>query len=190
MICPHSELKLFMLLLGSKAPTRHVEQHDFFFGIAHSLKELVPLIKNFWPEAGEKIHIDGWREVNAVEGYRVSVQLRKEPIAPSTMKLFFINLGGYQKNKFEEQHYVLLTVKPNRAEAFSEAKDTLFFKTNHFAGANSHLDDKYGVDVDELYEIDDVLMPAQKEKYQIVLTPDTSLEEDLINLGYLKLAAL
>jgi len=179
-----------MLLLGSKAPARHVEQHDFFFGIAHSLKELVPHIKKFWPEAGEKIHIDGWREVNAVEGYRVSVQLREEPVVPSMMKLFFINLGGYQKNKFEEQHYVLLTVKPNRAEAFSEAKDTLFFKTNHFAGANSHLDDKYGVDVDDLYEIDDILVSSQKEKYQIILTPDTSVEEDPINLGYLKLSTL
>jgi hypothetical protein len=35
-------VKLFMLLLGSKAPGRHVEQHDFFFGIAASLRELVP----------------------------------------------------------------------------------------------------------------------------------------------------
>jgi hypothetical protein len=184
------KLKLYMLLLGSKAPGRHVEQHDFFFGIAHSLKELVPDIKNFWPEAGEKIHIDGWREVNFVDGYRVAICSRSEAMSPPTMKLFFINLGGYQENKFEEQHYVVLTAKPDRITAFSEAKETLFFRQNHFNGANSHIDDKYGVDVDDLYEIDDILAPAQKEKFQIMLTPENPITSDKIHLGYLKLANL
>lgn len=178
-----------MILLGSKAPGRHVEQHDFFFGIAASLADLVPDIKNFWPEAGEKVHIDGWREVTAVGGYKVTIALRGEA-ASTTPKLFFINLGGYQENKFEEQHHVILTVKPDRASAFSEAKETIFYKTNHFAGANSHIDDRYGLDVDELYEIDEVLMPSQKEKYQIVITPNPSAGHDKIHLGYLKLTSL
>ena len=65
------ELKLFMVLSGSKAPGRHVEQHDFFFGIAFSLGNLAPDFKIFWPEAGDKIHIDAWREVNVVEGHQV-----------------------------------------------------------------------------------------------------------------------
>jgi hypothetical protein len=65
-----TELKLYMLLLGSKAPGRHVEQHDFFFGVAHSLKELVPAIKSFWHGTGSSLHIDGWREVTNVDGYR------------------------------------------------------------------------------------------------------------------------
>ncbi len=180
-----------MLLLGSKAPGRHVEQHDFFFGIAKSLKELVPEIKEFWPEAGDKIHIDGWREVNVVEGYQVKVTLHNNATRSNTSKkLFFINLGGYQENKFEEQHYVMLTVKDDRASAFKEAKDTLFFKSNHFEGASSHIDDKYGIDVDELYEIEDMLSPAQKKTYQIELIPSASLEEDQIHLGYFKLSNL
>ena len=62
-----------MLLLGSRAPGRHVEQHDFFFGIAIQLKDLIPEIKKFWPEAGNNIHVDAWREVNAVDGYQVRV---------------------------------------------------------------------------------------------------------------------
>ena len=183
-------LKLYMILLGSKAPGRHVEQHDFFFGIASSLKALVPDIKAFWPEAGEKVHIDAWREVNVVDGYQVSIHPRHDATPESPMKLFFINLGGYQENKFEEQHYTVLTVKPDRTAAFNEAKHTLFFKTNHFKGANSHIDDKYGVDVDDLYEIDEILAPSQKDKYKIVLTPANTVVEDKINLGYFKLANL
>ncbi len=166
------ELKLFMTLLGSKAPGRHIEQHDFFFGIANSLKELVPEIENFWSEAVGSIHIDGWREVTCVDGYHVKISLKDHKQKSSNnKKLFFINLGGYQEKKFEEQHYVVLTVKDSKASAFKDAKDTLFFKNNHFENANSHIDDKYGIEVDELYEIEDILSPFQKEKYQIELIP-------------------
>ncbi|MEO5979332.1 MAG: DUF1543 domain-containing protein [Chryseolinea sp.] len=186
-----NDLKLFMLLLGSKAPGRHVEQHDFLFGIAARLKDLVPDIKAFWPEAGDKVHVDGWREVNVVEGHRVKIVSKgSNAIAPTSKKLFFINLGGYQENKFEEQHYTILTVKENRAAAFREAKDTLFYKRNHFTGAESHIDDKYGIDVDDLYEIEEILIPSQKERYKIELVPAEGVKEDIIHLGYFKLSSL
>jgi hypothetical protein len=186
------QLKLFMILLGSKAPGRHVEQHDFFFGIANSLYELIPEINAFWPEAEGKIHIDGWREVNAVEGYRVTIIPNDgSGTTPETkQKLFFINLGGYQPNRFEEQHYVLLTVKDDRAAALRESKETFFYQNNYFNDATSHVDDKYGIDVDDLYQIEDVLTPAQKQKFQIALAPELGITEDELHLGYYKLNSL
>jgi hypothetical protein len=179
-------LKLYMLLLGSKAPGRHVEQHDFFFGIANSLKDLVPDIKAFWPETGGKIHIDGWRELRYIDGYRITVHLRDEIVEELPLKLFFINLGGYQENKFEEQHYTVLTVKSDRAAAFRDAKNTSFFKTQ----MDSHIDDKYGVDVDDLYEIDELLPPSHKNRYKVVLTKTDIPLDDKIHLGYVKLTNL
>ncbi|UOE46719.1 DUF1543 domain-containing protein [Mucilaginibacter sp. SMC90] len=181
-------LKLFMLMLGCKPPGRHVEQHDVFFGIAPSLRDLVPEIQAFWPEP-EKIHIDAWREVSTVDGYAVKIAQRGNNI-PQDNKLFFINLGGYQPDKFEEQHYVVLTVQNDFASASKNAKETFFFKHNHFAGANSHIDDKYGVDVDDIYNVEDILNPAQTEKYQIELIPNADLPEDKITLGYFKLSNL
>jgi len=183
------ELKLYMILLGCVPPGRHTEQHDVFFGIAASLNQLVPEIKAFWPEP-ERIHIDAWREVKVVEGYQVKIIERGEASAKPNNKLFFINLGGYLKNRFEEQHYVVLTVKPDRASALKEAKQTFFFQHNHFEKAVSHIDDKYGIDVDDLYQIEDILSPAQKQQYQIELIPAGDLTEDLIHLGYLKLSQL
>jgi hypothetical protein len=179
--------KLFMVLLGSKAPGRHVEQHDFFFGIGAALRDLVPDIKAFWPEAGNQIHIDAWREVTVVDGHRVTIVPKDNTTSPSRKRLFFINLGGYQQNKFEEQHYTVLTVKEDKASAFKEAKNTLFFKHNHIKGASSHIDDKYGIDVDDLYEIDEMLSPQQKGLYQLELIPTTQEHEDTIHLGYFKL---
>src|SRR5690606_17771283 len=97
--------------------------HDYFFGIGHSLKELVPEMRAFWREAGASLHLDGWREVTAVDGYRVSVissESAREEVA--SKRLFFINLGGYQEGRFEEQHYTVLTAKESKDQAFREAK--------------------------------------------------------------------
>ncbi|MDB6137846.1 MAG: hypothetical protein JWO94_918, partial [Verrucomicrobiaceae bacterium] len=177
------ELKLYMILLGSKAPGRHVEQHDYFFGIGRSLKELVPAMKAFWREAGTSLHLDGWREVTAVEGHRVKIVLQStDPLPPEEKRLFFINLGGYQEGRFQEQHYTVLTVKENRDLAFKEAKSTLFFKEKTFKGpgsfgASAHIDDRYGIDVDDLYEIKDILTPSQKELYRIELVPSDDLAD-------------
>ena len=52
------------------------------------------------------------------------------------------------------------------------------------------MDDKYGIDVDDLYQIEDILSPTQKELYEIVLTPAEGLPEDELHLGYFKLALL
>jgi len=184
--------KLFMIMLGATPPGRHIEQHDIFFGIGTSLKDLAADMKAFWPEP-ERIHIDVWREVTVVENYRVVIVPKDQPENPNAVKkkLFFINLGGYQENKFEEQHYVLLTVKDDRAAAFNEAKATFFYKNNSFGKAgSSHIDDKFGVDVDDLYEIDDVLAPALKEKYRVELYASEGEPENELHLGYVKMSTL
>ncbi|RZJ85890.1 MAG: DUF1543 domain-containing protein [Chryseobacterium sp.] len=180
--------KLYLVLLGSKAPKRNVEQHDYFFGIANSLKDLVPQMKAFWPEAGATLHVDGWREVNNVDGYGVRVVLKDDAaeLAPGP-QLFFINLGGYLSGKLVEQHHIVLSVKDDRAMAIQDSKKTIFYKTNSIKGANSHIDEKYGVDVDDIYRIDEILDPALKAKYAIEITPGTDLPEDQIELGYFKM---
>lgn len=186
-------LKLYMLLLGSKAPGRHVEQHDFFFGIASSLKALVPDIKTFWRGTAGNLHIDGWREVNMVDGYSIKVKLKEEATAPSQNKLFFINLGGYMAGRLEEQHYVILSVKADRTRAIQDAKKAAFFKTNTIAsvkGANAHIDDKYGIDVDDIYNIEEMLPALHKDIYHIEIIPGSDLPEDEVHLGYFRLDRL
>lgn len=176
-----------MILLGSKAPNRNVEQHDYFFGIAGSLKELVPAMRAFWPEAGNSLHVDGWREVNSVDGHQVAIVLKHQAATPSAKRLFFINLGGYQSGRLEEQHYTVLSIHEERSLAVQHAKKTIFFKSNTLKGAGSHIDEKYGIDVDDVYKIEDILAPEFKEQYQISITEAPDLPEDTIHLGYFKL---
>lgn len=177
-----------MLLLGCKPPGRFTEQHDIFFGIAGSLNELVPAIIAAWPEA-PKIHIDAWREVTEVDGHRIKIVSKESNLAQNE-KLFFLNLGGYKPNEFEEFHYKMLSVAADKGTAIAQAKASAFYKHTGFEGATSHIDDKYGVDVDDLYEIEDILLPSLKEKYSIAITPGGANKEDAWHLGYTKLSSL
>jgi hypothetical protein len=181
------KLKLFMVLLGANPKGRNVEQHDYFFGIAATLKELVPALRSAWPEAGNSLHIDGWREVTMVDDHQVAVIPKTAQNLPSVKRLFFINLGGYQSGKLEEQHYTLLTVQDDRIPAVKESMRTIFYKTNSSKGAHSHIDEKFGVDVDDVYRIEDVLAQEWKDKYHLDMTPGIDLPEDEIHLGYFKL---
>lgn len=180
---------LFMVMLGATPPGRLTEQHDIFFGIGNSLTELVPAMKTFWPEAEGSIHIDAWRKVTQVDGFDIEVVLREKNL-PNAEQLFFINLGGYKQNEFEEYHYKVLTVAPNKAEAIKKAKATSFYKHCGFKGAASHIDDKYGVDVDDIYEIEDILSSTFKEKFKLKITKTTSNQQDGLEIGYLKMAKL
>ena len=114
--------KLFMILLGCTPPGRNIEQHDIFFGIGNSIKELIPEIIAFWPEAKGKIHIDAWREVTVVNGHTVKVLSSHE--SSSSSKLFFINLGGYKQEEFEEFHYKMIVAANDKAEAIQQSKQT------------------------------------------------------------------
>lgn len=178
-----------MVMLGCTPPGRRTEQHDVFFGIATHLKELVPEMKAFWPEAKGRIHIDAWRTISAIDGYKIEICSRLENTS-HLEKLFFINLGGYKENEFEEYHYKVLTVAKNKSEAIKKAKQTTFYKHCGFKGATSHIDDKYGVDIDDIYDIEDILAPQYKEQYSLKITKSSNLASDLVEIGYLKIDKL
>ncbi|GAB3202440.1 hypothetical protein ABID22_003867 [Pontibacter aydingkolensis] len=184
--------KLFMLMLGGKPPGRNTEQHDMFFGIGETIKDLVPAIKAFWPEAKANLHIDAWREVNHIPGYEISVVPRAaaDETEDITIKLFFINLGGYKPGEFDELHYKMLVVAKSMGEASTVARKSAFYKHTGFKGAASHIDDKYGVDVDDLQLVKDMLPEAVKQEYSLLLTPTDEVTEDEIHLGYFQLHKL
>lgn len=178
--------KLYLLILGCTPPGRHTEQHDVFFGIGSSLKELLPAMHLFW-NIPTRLHIDSWREVNVADSHHIEVVPRHEASA-QTHKLFFLNLGGYKPGDPEEYHYKMLVVAGSTAEAIKKAKASAFYRHTGFQGAESHIDDKYGVDVDDVHEIDDVLDPHSREKFGLKITPIANAVEDAWHVGYLKIS--
>lgn len=187
-------LKLFMLLLGCTPLGRHTEQHDVFFGIASKLSDLIPDMKAFWPEAQDKLHVDGWREVTHVGNYHIAVVAKAEAVT-NPEQLYFLNLGGYKPGEMEEFHYKILSVNKDIGEAIRDSKKTTFYKHTTFADATSpdatsHVDDKYGVDVDDAVPVKDILPAHMRERYQLKITAVEHAMEDELHLGYFQLHKL
>ena len=176
-------------MIGCRPKGRFTEQHDIFFGIGSSLADLVPEMRRFWPESKGRFHIDVWREVTQVDGYNIQICNNSE-VFPKEEHLFFINLGGYKPGEFDEFHYKMIVAAKSVAEATKKAKATWFYKEVGFKGATSHIDDKFGIDVDDIFNINDILAESYKSQYQLKLTASKETKEDELHIGYLKLEKL
>ncbi|WP_350557880.1 DUF1543 domain-containing protein [Psychrobacter sp. CAL346-MNA-CIBAN-0220] len=197
--------ELFMIKIGGRPKGRLIEQHDMFFGVGDRIGDFVEAINTHWPEVKNTWHLDAYRQVTRVGNYRIQWQLtssRKENEVEENdhnLKLFFINLGGYLTGEFEEFHHKLLIVALTQADAIKQAKQSDFYKQYSFKDKNTpfnaaaHIDDKQQVDIDEIYDVNDLLMGGR-----LLITPLSSNEleseekipEDHAYIGYLSLKKL
>ena len=69
-------------------------------------------------------------------------------------------------------------VAKTKAEAIKKAKQTTFYKHCGFKGATSHIDDKYGIDVDDIHNIEDILSDKFKSQYRLKITKNNATSED------------
>ena len=177
-------MKLFYVILGATPKGRNIEQHDVFFGIAERFEDLIPEMKKFWSDA--RIHVDCYQEVRFADGFEVKViEKNSEKLSE---QLFFINLGGYKLGHFEEFHEQHLMVGKSLSDVIKRVKQTDFYKTMGFANAVSHIDDKHGVDIDDIYNVNDLLSEISKEKYSIILEKsEAENQENVMKIGYLKI---
>ena len=98
---------------------------------------------------------------------------------------------GYKEGDFEEYHYKVVTVAKSKAEAIKKAKKTTFFKHCGFTDSGeTHIDDKYGIDVDDIHKIEDILAVQYKSKYQLKITITNTFSTDEKHIGYLALTKL
>lgn len=190
---------LFMLQLGGRPKGRLIEQHDIFFGVANQVSELVDDINHHWPEVKNKWHIDSYRAITKVGNHTVKlIESNNQTANDNVLKLFFINLGGYQQGSFEEFHHKLLIVAATQADAIKQAKQSTFYKEFTFKdkdspfNAASHIDDKFEVDIDDIYNVNDLI-----SNVQILIEPTIHNSHELANadedkeyVGYLSIKNL
>ena len=191
-------LTLFMVQLGGRPKGRLIEQHDIFFGVANEVRELIDDINQHWPEVKNKWHIDSYRAISKVDNYAIKlVESSSEVECGSDLKLFFINLGGYQRGSFEEFHCKLLIVAATQADAIKQAKQSQFYKQFTYEdkdspfNAASHIDDKFEVDIDDIYNVNDLI-----SNVRLLIEPMANDSHKLVNaddkeyVGYLSIKNL
>lgn len=136
---------LYVVMLGGKHPKAKIEVHDVVFVQAEQLADAYPTLRQQWFGSPQGLHIDSWLAVDGVEDYKVSFS--HQAPAAGELRLFFINLGGYQPGCFGEEHRYLLVVAPDKVSAKQRGKQLIA------AGWDKPHTDNL-LDVDDCLEID------------------------------------
>lgn len=111
-----------MVLVGGHTPTSNLEVHDMRFVVGDTIKDTYETLQNEWWGAPDTLHIDVWGAVTQIDGYNIS--LSPEPYKGAE-KLYFINLGGYMADLFDEAHKNMLVVETSLPHARARAKDSV-----------------------------------------------------------------
>ena len=99
--------QLFMIHLGGKASGALIEVHDVQFIIAEKIEDCEEVLRKHWYGLDLKLHIDSYKVINQIEGYKVSIIDEKIPQAEN---VFFTHIGAYKSDLMEELHYFNLLV--------------------------------------------------------------------------------
>ena len=115
-------MQLFLVYLGGTAPGANIELHDIRFVAAPKIEQAYSLLRQQWFGTVKGLHIDSYMQVKHIDGYAVS--LRETP-QQNSLKLYFVNYGGYYPDKIAEQHDFMLCVASSMPEAKAIAKQRL-----------------------------------------------------------------
>jgi hypothetical protein len=130
---------LFLVVLGGRSASSHIELHDVRFVAGRSIEDTLPELRRQWFGRREGLHLDSFMAVRAVDGY--AVRLGREPSAPGPERLWFVNLGAYRPDSLAELHHFGLVVASSAVAAKAAAK------RQWLQGAlQQHKDDLWAVD--------------------------------------------
>jgi hypothetical protein len=129
---------LYAVYLGGRISGCRIEQHDIRFVVGDSIDDTLPALREQWIGLKSGLHLDAYMEVREVDGYEVS--LSREP-STDPERLFFVNCGGYDPERFMELHDAGLFVTVDDAEAKARAKEVLLVSSR-----SQHKDDLFDVD--------------------------------------------
>ena len=161
-------MKLFSVFLGGRADKCNTELHDVVFTLGEKIEDTYTDLLRKWFGVPDRLHIDSWVNLSIVEGYKISISKEKKK---SDEKLYFVNLGAYEKNRFEELHESKFMVDVNKINVKKRAKELL-------------LVGKEQVHLDDLYDVDDCIEINKVSDFYIVLKKSTKSQNLKFNNGY------
>ncbi len=148
--------QLYMFYVGGRAGRSNIEVHDVQFAAVAQVEEAYPALRQAWFGDADSLHLDGYLRVRWVGGFAVS--LGASPCS-SGLRLYFINMGGYQPEQLAELHAFGLFVAADEAAAKAMARTQLL--------AGTRLRHK-----DDLMEVDDCLALREVDGLYVQLHAD------------------
>ena len=175
---------LFLVVLGGRTATSHIELHDVRWVVGTSIEDTIPTLRQQWFGLQRGLHIDSYKAIEHVDGYAIELITRRgdcteqQQTSATAMndQLWFINLGGYDRDSLQELHQFGLVVAPSKQAAKARAR-------RRWLGSalQVHKDDLHTLD--RLGTVDDCLPIFNVEDWQIHLKaepdkPETELKPD------------
>ncbi len=111
-------MKLFMFYVGGDCGNSNIELHDIRFSTGEKAEDCYDDLRKQWWGNPKSLHLDCWGAVEQADGYDLT--LSKEP-SDNPLKLFFLNMGGYDGKAFEELHKNILLVDETPHKAIVRA---------------------------------------------------------------------
>ena len=169
----NSDVKLFAVFLGGRAPKCNTELHDVVFVVGTSLEDTYEQLLHKWFGTPIGLHVDSWFEVTIIDGYKITLNPSpRESTATAEMKgLYFINLGAYKNGEFGEVHANTFLVAENDKEMVRRAKSYL-------------LTGMKAVHTDDIYDLDDFIRISTVNGYGVELSPTEETVPFEPNNGY------
>jgi hypothetical protein len=143
-------MKLFAIYIGGEFAGANIEVHDMRFVVALSIRETYDQLRRQWWGVPRSLHIDCWAEIDHADGFDVS--LRPEPYA-GIERLYYVNLGGYDRADFSEKHRNMFVV----AESVGQAKTRALRSVRDWDAP--HRDDLY--EAEQAFALNDTVGDAR-----------------------------
>ncbi len=170
-------LSLFIVVLGGRHLQSNIEIHDVRWVIGKSIEDTFPDLKKQWFGRERGLHIDSYKRVKYIDGYEIVISKCNKNKLIDTQKenesLWFINLGGYNPNKMNEEHEFSLVVAKKAMDARKKAKEK--WESNF---KKVHNDDHSHIK--NVEQIDDIHSIKKIKNYCINLIYDPEKRNDKI----------
>jgi hypothetical protein len=168
--------KLFAVYVGGRVEGCHVELHDMRFAVGATIEDCFDDLKAQWWGLPESLHLDAFGALETVDGFAVTIGDRPQD---SGAKLFFVNLGGYDPEKFDELHRNVFVVASDWRAAKKKALALVEDWTS------PHKDNVF--EIETIVDVADAITPGRF----VHLTPDATekpfrFEARYIPIGKLK----
>ena len=183
---------LFLIFIGGRAPKANIELHDVRWEVGSKIEDTFDSLRNNWFGSPNGLHIDSYKKIEWVDGYKINLRRIKKDSTKkinfnnnekNKNKLWFVNLGGYERDSMQERHEFGFVVAKNSQDAkkIAKSKWLLGYRKTH--------QDNLSL-VEKISDVDDCEVIKNLDHWEI----DLKLEDELNDqdnspdwFGYMKL---
>ena len=183
---------LFLVVIGGKAPKANIELHDVRWVVGSKIEDTFDSLRISWFGSPEGLHIDSYKKIKSVDGYKINlINIEEDKFKKNNLdedsknkkKLWFVNLGGYEKNSMQEKHEFGLVVAKNSRDAKKIAKSKWLLGFTKI-----HKDNLFSFEI--ISDVDNCEVIQTIDNWRIDLTSEVDYKEEINSpdwFGYMRI---